>query len=98
MNRLLFVLALLGPFAGAARAEGIENLPASIAIKAGVPVAKLQAAGAQIYMCAKNTAGALVWTFRELSLPYWKTERQWAAILSAQRGNSSMGRELWAKS
>ena len=65
MNRLLFVLALLGPFAGAARAEGIENLPASIAIKAGVPVAKLQAAGAQIYICAKNTAGALVWTFRE---------------------------------
>jgi Protein of unknown function (DUF3455) len=65
MNRLLFVLALLGPFADAARAEGIKNLPASIAIKAGVPVAKLQAAGAQIYMCAKNTAGALVWTFRE---------------------------------
>jgi hypothetical protein len=65
MNRLLFVLALLGPFAGAARAEGIDNLPTSIAIKAGVPVAKLQAAGAQIYICAKNTAGALVWTFRE---------------------------------
>jgi Protein of unknown function (DUF3455) len=65
MNRLLFVLALLGPFAGAARAEGIDKLPASIAIKADVPVAKLQAAGAQIYICAKNTAGALVWTFRE---------------------------------
>ena len=97
MNRLLFVLALLGPFAGAARAEGIENLPASIAIKAGVPVAKLQAAGAQIYICAKNTAGALVWTFREPVASLLETERQWAAILSAQRGNSSMGREFRAK-
>jgi Protein of unknown function (DUF3455) len=65
MEKLLFSLALMGPLAAAAQAEGVENLPASIAIKAGVPVAQLRAAGAQIYVCAKNAAGALNWTFRE---------------------------------
>ena len=64
MTRLVFVLALMGP-AAAAQAEGIENLPAAIAVKAGVPIAQLKAAGAQIYVCAKNTAGALNWRFRE---------------------------------
>ena len=64
MTRLVFALALMGPLA-AAQAEGVENLPATIAVKAGVPVAQLQAAGAQIYICAKNAAGALNWTFRE---------------------------------
>jgi hypothetical protein len=63
MTRLAFVLALMGSVA-AAQAEGVENLPATIAVK-GVPVAELQAAGAQIYVCAKNAAGALNWTFRE---------------------------------
>jgi hypothetical protein len=65
MNNLLFFLALMGSLAAAAQAEGVENLPASIAVKAGVPVAQLQAAGAQIYVCAKNAAGALNWSFRE---------------------------------
>jgi hypothetical protein len=65
MTRLVFVLALIAPFAAAAQAEGVDNLPATIAVKAGVPVAQLQAAGAQIYICAKNAAGALNWTFRE---------------------------------
>jgi hypothetical protein len=65
MTRLAFVLALMGSLAAAAQAEGVQNLPASIAVKAGVPVAKLQAAGAQIYVCTKNAAGALNWTFRE---------------------------------
>src|SRR6204780_5695850 len=61
MKRLVFVLALTGSLATDARAEDA----ASIAVKAGVPVAKLQAAGAQIYVCTKNAAGALNWTFRE---------------------------------
>jgi hypothetical protein len=65
MEKLLFSLALMGPLAAAAQAEGVENLPASTAVKAGVPVAQLRAAGAQIYVCAKNAAGALNWTFRE---------------------------------
>jgi hypothetical protein len=65
MEKLLFSLALMGSLAAAAQAEGVENLPASIAVKAGVPVAQLRAAGAQIYVCAKNAAGALNWTFRE---------------------------------
>jgi Protein of unknown function (DUF3455) len=65
MTRLVFVLALMGSLAAAAQAEGLENLPATIAVKAGVPVAQLQAAGAQIYVCAKNATGALNWTFRE---------------------------------
>lgn len=65
MKVLLFSLALIGSLAAAAQAEGAENLPASIAVKAGVPVAQLRAAGAQIYVCAKNAAGALNWTFRE---------------------------------
>src|ERR1700722_16834920 len=65
MIKLVFVLALVGTLASAAQAEGVENLPASVAIKGSVPVAQLQAAGAQVYVCAKNTAGALVWTFRE---------------------------------
>jgi Protein of unknown function (DUF3455) len=65
MTRLVFVLALIGSLAAEARAEGVENLPATLAVKAGVPVAKLQAAGAQIYVCAKNAAGGLNWTFRE---------------------------------
>jgi hypothetical protein len=65
MSRLIFVLGLIGSLASAAQAEGVENLPASIAIKGSVPLAQLQAAGAQIYICAKNTAGALNWTFRE---------------------------------
>ena len=65
MTRLIFLLGLMGSLASAAKAEGVENLPATIAVKAGVPVAQLQAAGAQVYICAKNTAGALNWTFRE---------------------------------
>jgi hypothetical protein len=65
MTRLVFVLALIAPFAAAAQAEGVDNLPATIAVKAGVPLAHLQAAGAQIYICAKNAADALNWTFRE---------------------------------
>jgi hypothetical protein len=65
MTRLVFVLALIGSLAAAAQAESLENLPAAIAVKAGVPVAQLQAAGAQIYICAKNATGALSWTFRE---------------------------------
>jgi hypothetical protein len=62
---MLLMFALVGSFAGAAQAEGVENLPATIAVKAGVPVAQLRAAGAQIYICAKNSAGALNWRFRE---------------------------------
>jgi Protein of unknown function (DUF3455) len=65
MIRLAFVLALVGSFAATAQAEGVENLPPTIALKDGVPVAQLQAAGAQIYVCAKNAAGGLNWTFRE---------------------------------
>jgi Protein of unknown function (DUF3455) len=65
MMRLVFVLALMGSLAGAAQAEGVDNLPAAIAIKGGVTVAQVQAAGAQVYICAKNAAGALSWTFRE---------------------------------
>src|ERR1700734_3522788 len=61
MKRLVFVLALTGSLATDARADDA----ATIAVEAGVPVAKLQAAGAQIYVCAKNAAGALNWTFRE---------------------------------
>jgi hypothetical protein len=65
MTRLVSVLALIASLATAARAEGLENLPATIAVKAGVPIAQLRAAGAQIYICAKNAAGGLNWTFRE---------------------------------
>jgi hypothetical protein len=61
MKRLVFVLALTGSFATDARAEDATTTAA----KAGVPVAQLQAAGAQVYICAQNTAGALNWTFRE---------------------------------
>jgi hypothetical protein len=65
VTRLVFVLALIESLAAGAQAEGVENLPATIAVESGVPVAKLQAAGAQIYVCAKNEGGALNWTFRE---------------------------------
>jgi hypothetical protein len=65
MARPVFVLALLGSLATAAQAEGVEKLPSTIAVTAGVCVARLQAAGAQIYVCAKDPAGALNWTFRE---------------------------------
>jgi hypothetical protein len=61
---MVFVAALMGSLA-AAQAEGLENLPVTIAVKAGVPLAQLQGAGAQIYACAKNAAGALNWAFRE---------------------------------
>jgi hypothetical protein len=64
MMRSLLILALMGSPA-AAQAEGLENLPAAIAINGSVPVAQLQAAGAQIYVCSKSAAGALNWTFRE---------------------------------
>ena len=98
MTRLIFVLGLMGSLASAAQAEGVENLPAAIGIKGSVPLAQLQAAGAQIYICAKNTAGALNWTFREPLATLLEGGRQWDVILSAQRGNSSMGREWWANS
>src|ERR1700685_3931338 len=61
MKRLVFVLALTGSLATDARADDA----ATIAVKDGVPVAQLQAAGAQIYVCAQNAAGVLNWTFRE---------------------------------
>jgi Protein of unknown function (DUF3455) len=64
MMKPLLVLALIGSPA-AAQAEGLENLPAAIAIKGSVPVAQLHAAGAQIYVCTKSAAGVLNWTFRE---------------------------------
>ena len=65
MSRLILVLGLTGALASAAQAEGIGNLPAAIAVKGSDPVAQLQGAGAQIYVCTKNAAGALNWTFRE---------------------------------
>ena len=65
MTKLVFALALMGSLPSNAEAEGLDSLPAAIALSAGVPVAKLRAAGAQIYVCAKNAAGDLNWTFRE---------------------------------
>jgi hypothetical protein len=65
MIRLVLIVALVESLAAAAQAESLENLPAAIAIKGSVPVAQLQAAGAQIYICTKNAAGALNWTYRE---------------------------------
>jgi hypothetical protein len=65
MARLVFVLAFAGSLAANAQGQGAETLPATVAVEAGVRVAKLQAAGAQIYVCAKNAAGGLNWTFRE---------------------------------
>jgi Protein of unknown function (DUF3455) len=64
MTKTAFLLALISSLA-TAQAEGVENLPSAIAIKGGVPVAQIQGVGAQIYICAKNAAGALNWTFRE---------------------------------
>jgi hypothetical protein len=61
MKRLVFVLALTGSLATGAPAEHA----ATIAVNSGVPIAKLEAAGAQIYVCAKNAGGVLNWTFRE---------------------------------
>ena len=61
MKRLVFVLALTGSLATDARADDATT----IAVNSGVPIAKLEGAGAQIYVCAKNAAGALSWTFRE---------------------------------
>jgi hypothetical protein len=55
----------MGALAAAAQAEGVKSLPASIAVKGGFPLVQLQGAGAQIYVCAKDAAGALNWTFRE---------------------------------
>jgi hypothetical protein len=60
MKRLVFLLALTGPLVTDARAED-----ATIAVNSSVPIAKLEAAGAQIYVCTKSAAGALNWTFRE---------------------------------
>jgi hypothetical protein len=65
MIRLVFVLAFAGSLAASAQGQGVENLPSAIAVEAGVPLAKLQAAGAQIYVCAKNAGGGLNWAFRE---------------------------------
>jgi hypothetical protein len=65
MTRLVFILAFAGSLAGNAHGQGVDNVPATIAVDGGVPVAKLQAAGAQIYVCAKNAGGALNWMFRE---------------------------------
>ena len=61
MRRLVFVLALTGSLATDARAEDA----ATMAVNSGVPIAKLNAAGAQVYVCTKNAAGVLNWTFRE---------------------------------
>lgn len=52
ITNLLFILASTGSLAAAAQAEGVENLPASIAIKAGVPAGQLQ-----IPYTSANTAG-----------------------------------------
>ena len=58
MPRLVFVLAFAGSLAANVQGQGAENLPATVAIEAGVRVAKLQAAGAQIYVCAKMLRAA----------------------------------------
>src|SRR5271170_812452 len=65
MARVVFVLAFAGSLGANAQGQGVENLPATVAVEAGVRVANLQAVGAQIYVCAKNAAGGLNWTFRE---------------------------------
>jgi hypothetical protein len=97
MIRLLFSLALMGSLASAAQAEGVENLPAAIAIKGSVPLAQLQAAGAQIYICAKNTAGALNWTFREPIATLLEDGKTVGRHFVGPTWNSPMGRTLWAK-
>ena len=61
MTRPVFVLALMGSLAAAAQAEGVENLPATLAVKAGVPVAQLQAAGAQITSFCRPNVGIRRW-------------------------------------
>ncbi len=64
MRKLSFCFAVMmsatGAFAG-----GLADLPEAIAIKDGAAVATFQAAGAQIYVCAKNVKGELAWAFRE---------------------------------
>jgi len=65
MRKFVLCFFLVGSSVVAAEAEGLANLPEAIAVKGGVAVATLQAAGAQIYACSKNAKGALEWTFRE---------------------------------
>ncbi len=65
MRKVVTCLFLVASSIVAAEAEGLANLPEAIAVKGGVAIATLQAAGAQIYACSKNAKGALEWTFRE---------------------------------
>ena len=65
MRKFIFCMGLIGSSISAAHAETLANLPEAIAVKGGVAVATLHAAGAQIYVCSKNAKGALEWTFRE---------------------------------
>ena len=54
MSRLIFVLGLMGSLASAAQAEGVGNLPETIAVKAGVPSSAATGGGsANLHMCKK---------------------------------------------
>jgi hypothetical protein len=61
LSKLGFIAAsLLGPIAGAA-----AEVPEAIAVRGEKPVATFHAEGAQVYECAPDASGKLVWTFRE---------------------------------
>jgi hypothetical protein len=63
-RHLTFASALLG-LSTAATAVELMDLPKEIAVPGATPVATFEAAGGQIYACAKNAKGSLEWTFRE---------------------------------
>ena len=65
MMRLVFVPVLFAALSVDAQAKDAESPRPTIAVNARAPLATLQAAGAQIYVCAKTAAGGLSWTFRE---------------------------------
>ncbi|TLG71860.1 DUF3455 domain-containing protein [Methylocystis sp. B8] len=46
-------------------AEELPTLPDPISVKGGIPLARVEGVGAQIYVCSKNAKGGLEWAFRE---------------------------------
>ena len=77
MTRLIFVLALMGSLAAAAQAEGVENLPAAIAVKGSVPRSAATGGGSANLHMRKKCRGRL-----ELDIP--RTSRN-----LARRGEDS---------
>ena len=99
MRKFVLCIGLLGSSISVAHAETLANLPEAIAVKGGVAVVTLRAAGGSKFTLVPRTP-KVRWNglSANRSLRYFKKARRWDAILSDRHGNLRTARLLLANS